>query len=245
MARISLEFYSKSLLRKTEVIVYIPTLNLQGVIRQTDRNYYQNANKQFPLMILLGGFGLSKTGWEQQSIVEDLADKYGVALCMVGGENKWYMNNSPIDMWEDFLCYELPDFLFGNFASLSRSNPLWIAGCSMGGYGALRNYLSHIEVFDACGVLSPATKADNNLEDILHQKSLPQLIEETKDLKKNVYLSVGTKDFIYEPSKEFDEFLTKTNCGFNYKFVEGYDHSFALWNIEIENFIKYALSLNK
>ena len=79
---------------------------------------------------------------------------------------------------------------------------------------------------------------------MLGQKTLNDLFEETKDVKKNIYLSVGTCDFIIEPSREYNEYLKNLNCGVSYKFVEGYDHSFRLWNIEIEEFLKYVSELD-
>lgn len=244
MSRLLVEFQSKYLLRKTEVILYVPTLDLQESLQQQDVNYYQNCEKKYPLMILLAGFGMDKSGWEQNSNIAELSKKYGVAVALVGGENKWYMNFSPIDNWDGFLNVELPDFIYGNFSSISKDKPLYIAGCSMGGYGALRNYLSNIDKYKACCALSPATKADNNLEQMLGQKTLNDLFEETKDVKKNIYLSVGTCDFIIEPSREYNEYLKNLNCGVSYKFVEGYDHSFRLWNIEIEEFLKYVSELD-
>ena len=49
---------------------------------------------------------------------------------------------------------------------------------------------------------------------------------------------------IIEPSREYNEYLKNLNCGVSYKFVEGYDHSFRLWNIEIEEFLKYVSELD-
>ena len=245
MARFLVEFQSKYLLRKTEVIVYIPTQNLQETIIRNDEHFYENAkDRKYPLMILLSGFGSSKTAWEQRSNVVDYAMKNNIALVLVGGENKWYLNMNPADNWEGFLNIELPDFIYGNFKSIDSSLPLYIAGCSMGGYGAFRNYLLNIDKYKACGVFSPATRADNNLEEMINAKGLKELILETKDKKKNVYLSIGTEDFVYKSSMEFDKFLMECDCGIRYKSVEGYDHSYNLWDKEIRCFIDYIKNLN-
>lgn len=243
MARLTLEFQSKYLLRKTEVVCYIPTMNLGQTMQNQSKNPYQESDKKLPLMILLGGFSESKLAWEMHSHVEDLADEYQIALVMVGGENKWYLNASPIDGWYDFLNTELPDFLYGNFKALSSDAPLYICGESMGGYGALRHYLTNLDKYKACCALSPAIKPDGNLEEMLHLKNLKELFVETKDAKKNIYLSVGTKDFIYNASKEFDDFLTSENVGVNYHFIEGYEHNWKLWREEIVKFFEYIKGL--
>ena len=238
MTRHLIEFQSKYLLRKVEVIVYIPGRSLVETINQDD-DYYKKRKDTYPLMLLLSGFGSSKSAWEQSSNVVALAQKHKIALCMLGGENKWYMNFSPIDNFEGFINKELPEFLYSELSSLSNKEPLYIAGCSMGGYGALRNYLLNLDRYKACGVFSPATKPDNNLEEVLNQPKLKDLIINTASLPKNVYLSVGSLDFIYKESMEYNKFLIDTNCGFTYKSVEGYDHSFKLWNEEIECFLDY------
>lgn len=238
MARYLLEFQSGALYRNTEVIVYIPTMNLQETIQNKSNTPYQDQVKQYPLLILLSGFGSAKTAWEQRSNIEQLADQYKVALCMVGCENKWYVNYSPVDRWADFINEELPDFLYGNFISLSKNMPRYIAGCSMGGYGALRNYLEHMDLYQGCCALSPATRADNDLEHILKLKTLKDLFLETKNMEKNIYLSIGNKDFIFAQSLEFDAYIRETTKNVAYKVIEGYGHTWDLWNIEIAEFFK-------
>lgn len=238
MARYLLEFQSGALYRNTEVIVYIPTMNLQETIQNKSNTPYQDQVKQYPLLILLSGFGSAKTAWEQRSNIEQLADQYKVALCMVGCENKWYVNYSLVDRWADFINEELPDFLYGNFTSLSKNMPRYIAGCSMGGYGALRNYLEHMDLYQGCCALSPATRADNDLEHILKLKTLKDLFLETKNMEKNIYLSIGNKDFIFAQSLEFDAYIRETTKNVAYKVVEGHGHTWDLWNIEIAEFFK-------
>lgn len=108
----------------------------------------------------------------------------------------------------------------------------------MGGYGALRNYLEHMDIYQGCCALSPATRADNDLENILNLKTLKNLFIETKDKKKSIYLSIGDKDFIYNQSLEFDAYIKEICEDVSYKIVEGYGHTWDLWNREIEEFFK-------
>ena len=57
MARYTIDFYSKSLLRRVKIQLIIPSLNLTQTLRNPDENYYQNRKETFPLMICLYGFG--------------------------------------------------------------------------------------------------------------------------------------------------------------------------------------------
>lgn len=243
MARLLLEFHSKSLYRKIELLLYIPTMNLSESLKSNSKTPYQDNKNTYPLMILLCGFGESKYAWETHSNIVDLAEKNKVALLMIGGENKWYLNSSPIENWYTLIEDEILDLLYGNFNCLSKEKPLYICGESMGGYGSLYHYLNNIDKYKACIALSPAIKPDANLEEILKIKSLKELFLDTKNKQKNIYLCIGTQDFIYDQSKNFNDFLKENNTNVSYIFREGYDHSWSLWSKEIDNIFNYINNL--
>jgi S-formylglutathione hydrolase FrmB len=237
MARYTLRFLSKYLLRKTEVNVVIPSLDLHGAISQKSDRYYRDSDEKFPLLILLSGFGDDNDAWLYQTEIFALCSQYRVAVAMVGGENKWYLNNNPVDNWQDYLTKELPDFLYGNFSKLDQSKLPIIGGVSMGGYGALYNGLKSPKSFSAIAAFSPATKPDDAVDESKHG-TLKELFLSAKNDLPPVYLSVGEKDFIYQASRDFDAWLTENKIGVNYRFVPDYAHSWDLWRLEIINFLQ-------
>lgn len=236
MARFNLRFVSKCLLRKTEVNLIIPSLDLHGALGEKNPRYYRESTEKYPLIILLSGFGDDNEAWLYQTNILSLCSEYGVAVALVGGENKWYLDQSPIDGWHAFLENELPDFLYGNFSKLDQSRPPVIGGVSMGGYGALYNGLRSPEKYSAIMALSPATKPDDMIDEKLHG-TLKELFLKAKGSLPYTYISVGDKDFIYEASKSFDCWLTENAIGVNYSFAEGYAHNWDLWRIEIVKFL--------
>jgi len=237
MAKFSIRFVSKYLLRKTEVNLVIPSLDLHGVIAEKNERYYRESTKKYPLVILLSGFGDDNEAWLCQTNLLALCAEYGFAAALIGGEDKWYLDYSPIEGWHSFIEKELPDFLYGNFSMLDESRLPVIGGVSMGGYGALYNALKSPEKYSAVMALSPATKPDDMVDEKLHG-SLKELFLKAKGRLPYIYLSVGDKDFIYEVSKELDEWLTDNAIGVNYSFIEGYAHSWDLWRIEAVKFLK-------
>ena len=140
MAKYSIEFYSKSLLRKVEIKALIPSLNLHGTLSNKDLNYYQNRNVTYPLVIFLCGFGDNEYAWQSNTAVERLCEQNGVAAVFLNGENKWYVNHGGVDNYYDFIENDVLDYMYGNFKNLSKDKPLIIAGVSMGGYGAMHHY---------------------------------------------------------------------------------------------------------
>lgn len=236
MAHISCEFYPKSLARKTNFDLVIPSLNLHGCLANKDDNYYQNKTEKYPLIIFLHGFGDNKLSWQRNTQIINLAEKYGFAACFINGENKWYLNAGVIDDFYSYIERDLLDYLYGTFSQLSKDKPLVIAGVSMGGYGALYHYLNNINKFDACIALSPATKPDQEKEEDF---GLKKFFLEHKREKLNIYLSIGTNDFIIEHSRELDNYLKENNIDCHYEYVEGCDHSWVTWDKEMDNVISF------
>ncbi len=236
MARYNLRFLSKHLLRRTEVNLVIPSLDLHGAISQKDDAYYQSSTERFPLIIALSGFGDDNEAWIRNTEITALCDKYRVAVAMVSGENKWYLDVSPTDNWHSFISKELPDFLYGNFSKLDPSR-LMLAGVSMGGYGALYNGLKNPGNYKAILSLSPAIKPDGYIDE---QKfgTLKDLFLAAKEQLPYIYLAIGNKDFIFEQSAAFDGWLQEHIPGVRYRVVEGYGHVWPLWAAELEKFLE-------
>ena len=237
MAKYSIEFYSKSLLRKVQIKALIPSLNLKETLSNKDSSYYQNRDVTYPLVIFLCGFGDNEYAWQSNTAVERLCEQNNIAAVVINGENKWYVNHGPMDDWYDFIEKDVLDYMYGNFKNLSVEKPLVIAGVSMGGYGAMHHYLKNIDKYSACVALSPATKPD-----FLDESKFGYLRDHflnAKGKKLNIYLSVGEKDFIIDASKDLNQFLVDNELGVSYKFVKDYGHTWDLWEKEIYEVFEY------
>lgn len=243
MARYTIHFFSKSLLRKTEINVVIPSLSLSEAMKTQDPNVYQNSTEKFPLMICLSGFSEDSEAWLLNSNIMALCDKYRIAAVFVGGDNRWYLNSSPIDAYETFLKQELPDFIYGTFAKVDAGKKPILCGVSMGGYGALYNGTKNVDRFSAICAMSPATRPDPYIDESKFG-TLKEHFMNAKGKLPPVWLSVGANDFIVQPSREFDAWLTENKIGFNYQIKEGYDHSWNYWKDEIVNVLNFFKEKN-
>lgn len=230
MARFTLDFYSKSLYRRFEVNLIIPSLNLGGTIQNKDKEYYQHRETKYPLLICFNGFGDNEKAWINNSHIDELCEKNGVAAVFINGQNKFYLNQGPLDNYYDLVEEDILDFLYGNFSNLSKEAPLIIAGVSMGGYGALYHYINNVEKYDYCFAFSPATKPDMMDEETY---GLRNQFLKVKGQKLNCYISVGEKDFIIEASKRLNNHLKENEIDAEYKIIPNYDHSWSLWREEV------------
>ena len=230
MARFTLDFYSKSLYRRFEVNLIIPSLNLGGTIQNKDKEYYQHRETKDPLLICFNGFGDNEKAWINNSHIDELCEKNGVAAVFINGQNKFYLNQGPLDNYYDLVEEDILDFLYGNFTNLSKEAPLFIAGVSMGGYGALYHYINNVDKYAYCFAFSPATKPDMMDEETY---GLRNQFLKVKGQKLNCYISVGEKDFIIEASKRLNNHLKENEIDAEYKIIPNYDHSWSLWREEV------------
>ena len=230
MARFTLDFYSKSLYRRFEVNLIIPSLNLGGTIQNKDKEYYQHRETKDPLLICFNGFGDNEKAWINNSHIDELCEKNGVAAVFINGQNKFYLNQGPLDNYYDLVEEDILDFLYGNFTNLSKEAPLFIAGVSMGGYGALYHYINNVDKYAYCFAFSPATKPDMMDEETY---GLRNQFLKVKGQKLNCYISVGEKDFIIEASKRLNNHLKENEIDAEYKIIPNFDHSWSLWREEV------------
>lgn len=238
MAHFTFDFYPKSLARKVDVDLVIPSLDLHGCLKNQDDQYYQNKKECYPLIIFLCGFGDNLKAWQYNTAIQSLCEKNKVAACFISGENKWYVNHGPIEDYDAFIERDLIDFLYGNFRNLSKEKPLIIAGVSMGGYGALRHYLQNTHKYSCCVALSPATKPDF-LDEQKFGGTLRELFIENKNKPLNIYLAIGEQDFIIDASRDLNDFLTNEGIDASYRFVPDEAHTWNFWAKEIHEVFHY------
>ncbi len=124
--------------------------------------YNTQLNKKYPVIYWLHGFGGTKntgdTGWDKDLIntVSKLISSGSVKpviIVMPDGSNRFggsmYTNSISTGNWEDFIAYELPDYIDANYRTIAKSQSRGIAGHSMGGYGAIKIAMKHPDIFSA------------------------------------------------------------------------------------------------
>lgn len=242
MARLSCNCYSKSLYRRVDFDLVIPSLGLHASMDSKNPREYRDNGKKFPLIIFLSGFGEDQKSWTHFTSIEEELEARGIAGVFLNGENKFYINAGPLDNFYDFIEKDLPDYLYGTFANLDEHKPLLIWGNSMGGYGALYHYLHNLDKYAAAVALSPATKPDSF--PVKEGDSIEELLIQSKDKNPKVYLSVGDKDFIFDSSLKLDQRLKEAGVPVSYRIKEGFYHNWDFWKREVKEIFEYLKSQN-
>ena len=224
--------------------------------RMTEEEYYA---KKFPVLWLLhGGYGCS-SDWFRFTEIEKFAADKRLFVVSISGENGCYVDMERGNQWESLLTDYVWDMVHELFPMASEDpEDNYIAGLSMGGYGALRNGLAHPEKYSVIGSFSGAPSiAKNYAEDPEHLKALQldwvfgdQHIGTMNDpwysaeaLAKSgkklppIYLSCGTADGLYADNVAYRAHLEK--LGYTVTWDEdGSGHEWGFWNRQVGKFIE-------
>ncbi len=110
------------------------------------------------VLYLLHGLSEDASAWQRYSSVEALAEDHGLVVVMPSAGRSFYIDQPNGQKYFSYLTEELPRYLADVFGLAPRREATFIAGSSMGGYGAFKAALLHPELYGAAasfsGVLS-------------------------------------------------------------------------------------------
>ena len=149
MAIIEVNFISQCLMRTVTFNAIIPAdkFGPQAAAQQ----------KPFKALYLLHGIFGNYTDWVNGTRIQAWAEANDLAVIMPSGENRFYLDDEKSgERYGEFIGRELVEFTRKLFPLSDRREDTFIAGLSMGGYGALRNGLKYAETFGCVAGLSSA-----------------------------------------------------------------------------------------
>ena len=155
MSFLQLDFYSRTLGMDSQLNIVLPEEKQGGGFIPVPRK------GQHPVLYLLHGTSGDHTDWERWTSVERYAAKKGIALVMVAGQLSSYTNMVYGQKFFDYIAYEVPEVVKDFFPISDKREDTFIAGLSMGSYGALKIALALPENYAAAGALSSGNHAYN------------------------------------------------------------------------------------
>lgn len=222
------------------------------------------------LYLLHGIFG-NYTDWVNGTRIQAWAEANDLAVIMPSGENRFYLDDEKSgELYGEFIGKELVEFTRKLFPLSDKREDTFIAGLSMGGYGAIRNGLKYAENFGCVIGLSAALvhdtwkDADNSAPIFTFRRSyyeavfgeydkvkgsdkdpkalLLKLKEEGRPVPK-MYLCCGTEDGLVTANRDFRDFLNENGVDLTY--VEGPGkHDWVFWDTYIKKVLDW-LPLNR
>ena len=227
--------------------------------------YPEERQEPCPVLYLLHGLHGSEWDWVTRTRVGKLAETAGLCVVMPAGENMFYADSAVTgNYYGRFICEDLPRFIESTFRVIPERDKRYIAGLSMGGYGALVNGLRRPDVFSRIGAFSSGLIKEHILNSTdepgsgIRTRTQFAAMFGLKDVsdfpgsehdydalarqrandshRPAIYLTCGTEDSLYAPNLAFHELLN----GLGYRHVwesRPGDHNWDFWDTAVEKFI--------
>ena len=240
-------YASQALARAVPVVVILPADRYDF---DTDR-YVNSDGQKFKTLYLLHGLLGSCTDWVSETRIHKWAMEKNLAVVMPSGDNSFYIKGKmPFDDYETFIGKELPMITRRMFPLSDKREDTFIAGLSMGGYGALRNGIVYSETFSCVAGLSSAIHLfdENNptgfekdwadgADQVFRTNINPKVAFEEMRLEHRMeprfYLSCGGKDDLMPANKEFRDFLIANGADVTWDEEEDAVHDWDFWDKQI------------
>ena len=151
MALLEVNFFSKALMRPVTMNVILPA----------DKVFFEEETeedeKPFKTLYLLHGVMGNYTDWVTGTCIKRWAEEKNLAVVMPSGANMFYMDHPEVnENYSEFIGKELVKITRRMFPLSHKKEDTFIAGLSMGGYGAIRNGLKYHDTFGYIAGLSSA-----------------------------------------------------------------------------------------
>ena len=213
----------------------------------------------WPTLYLLHGFSGARNDWLRNSPIEALSARYGLAVIMPEGENRFWIDSPETGHFcGEMIGRELVEVTRRMFNLSPRREDTLIGGLSMGGYGAIRNGLKYRDTFSAIlafsSVLITKEYAGGEMRKREHQAMglpytyYPAVFGPEEKVKGSdidpealaaaarsegprpeIFLACGSEDFLYANNLEFHQALEA--MGYDHAWwVEPGVHNFDFWN---------------
>jgi S-formylglutathione hydrolase FrmB len=250
MALLRCDFFSDVLEVGTSMTVLLPQAS-EAQIGVTAPG--SSATDGFPVLYLLHGLSDDSTAWVRNTSVDRYAAEAGVAVVMPQVQRSFYADEVHGGSYWTFLTEELPEVVGSFFRVSGRREDTFVAGLSMGGYGALKWALRHPDRFAAAASLSGAL-------DVVALQQVPwrqPLFERVFDGEIGpgddlfglvaaadlgslpaLYVGCGTEDHLYDANVRFVADATAAGMDLHVDFRPG-EHEWGLWDAAIRDVLAW------
>lgn len=265
MALIQVNLLSRSLMRTVPVNVILP------VDKLTMPGQKEREEKPFKTLYLLHGVFGSYIDWVSGTRIQRFAEENDLAVVMPSGDNAFYVDQpAGNNYYGEFIGKELVELTRKMFPLSRKREDTFIAGLSMGGYGAMRNGLKYNDTFGCIAALSGAFHLEElaarttDTGFMLSNKSyaescfgdLTKLLGSDKDprflaqqIRKSgkefpkIYIACGDKDSLLPDNEKLAAFLKEEGADVTLEIGPG-AHEWDFWDTYIKRVIGWLPTEN-
>ncbi len=254
---------SKVLSKQKSFSIYLPP------------DYSISDNDSFPVLYLFHGLGGNHTDWLVKGRLQFASDSLwalqiiqSLIIVMPDAERTYYLNQSDGKYsYEDFFIRELIPFIEANYRCKSDKENRFVAGLSMGGYGAILYAVHYPELFSVCAPLSAAIRTDEEIKamsmDVFHNRYghatgiIPEGENRITDFwnrnsilyqmeNKSVnelsqvryYIDIGDEDYIFRGNCHLHIIMSERGIPHEYRVRDG-KHDWKYWRESLPEVLKF------
>lgn len=261
MAFIECRFFSEVLGLSTAMSVILPQ-QTQGQIGMQNIS----GTGKHKTLYLLHGLSDDHTIWMRRTSIERYVAPLGIAVVMPAVHRSFYTDMVYGRAYETFVAHELPTLVRAFFPLSDEREDNFIAGLSMGGYGAFKLALNYPEQYCAAASLSGALDLTSRAavvppEDPINQDFINifgrvssikntkhDLLWAAKMLKTEgkpfprLYQCCGDQDFLYQDNLAFRNFARKEELPLTWQEDQGYEHTWDYWDFRIQTVLEWMFT---
>lgn len=260
MALMQTHFFSEVLGLCCEMNVVIPQFT-KAQIGLAGKERHAAAGH--PTLLLLHGMSDDHSIWLRRTSIERYASERGLAVVMPAVHRSYYTDQKDGYPYFQFIAEEVPALARKFFHLSDRREDNFVAGLSMGGYGAFKLGLTFPERYAAAASLSGALDvsglrrnmqverdseftrtfgADADFvgspDDLFHLAS--QLAASGRP-RPALFQSCGTEDFLIEDNRRYQDHLRAVGLNCVYEEHPG-AHEWGYWDIHIQRVLDWLPS---
>lgn len=251
MALLDIKLFSKTLQLCTAVTVILPE--------------EREAGRQWPTLWLLHGFSDDHTIWQRRTSIERYVSDMGLCVIMPAVDHSFYTDMVRGNQYYSYVSAELPRIMEDMFPLSRRREDRFVAGLSMGGYGAFKLALNNPDRFCAAASLSGVLDLTAHYKSMSENKknqehlrlfedifgSMDALTNSTSDLRRlaelnamrrncpKLFMCCGTEDFLYDNNLRYLSLLQSLGLPVTYEEDPGYAHSWDYWDLKIQRVLRW------
>jgi S-formylglutathione hydrolase FrmB len=214
--------------------------------------------KHYPVLYLLHGWSGHYDSWLSKTTLAHHASEHQLIIVMPEGNNGWYTDSAttPSDKYESYVLEELIPDVDSRFRTIRDRSGRGIAGCSMGGYGALKFGLKHPEMFTLAASMSGALDTTKRTDDESIMQTFGDagsMVRKSNDIERlarefpaeritqlpYLYLDCGRDDPWLAINSRFADILTERRMTHEYRQVPG-GHIWPYWDRQVREVLRVA-----
>ena len=233
MIRLQFTFMSQCLGREAEVNVLLP--NPDKII----------PGARIPTLYLLHGLTDCADTWLSRTSLERYCDEHNLAVVLPTAQRSFYCDMKYGDPWFTHVGEEIPSVCERLLPLVPDDAHRYIAGNSMGGYGAYKIALKHPGIFGKVAALSGVMDVNGMIRDYPEyerdwllcfggncappEEDVLALLPGAEQLPE-MYLYCGTDDFLADGNRRFCQLCDELGLPLTRIWEEGGVHGWPYWD---------------